>query len=128
MGGELRVQLAEDGADVERLDDLTGFLREELLQLQVEDVTALRAGAPPPGRQSDRRSGDWWTAGEPWSLHRSAAGGRVCDRNWLARGDGTRRTIRLEIGDDALELSEATAADQDRLITLFISWHDSREG
>jgi hypothetical protein len=36
------VQLGEEGADAERLDTLTGFLRSELLKLDVEDVTALR--------------------------------------------------------------------------------------
>jgi len=48
-------------------------------------------------------------------------------RAWLARGGGTRRTVRLEIGGDALELSEATVADQDRLIGLFISRHAAGE-
>jgi hypothetical protein len=31
--------------------------------------------------------------------------------------------VRLEIGGDTLELSEATAADQDRLIDVFIRRH-----
>jgi hypothetical protein len=35
MLGELRVQLSEDGADAERLDGLTSFLRQELLQVDV---------------------------------------------------------------------------------------------
>jgi hypothetical protein len=41
MVSELRIQLSESGADAERLDTLTGFLRRELLQLDVADVTAL---------------------------------------------------------------------------------------
>ena len=49
MGDALRVAISEDGADVERLDTLTRFLRQELLQLDVEDVTTLRTGEPPPG-------------------------------------------------------------------------------
>jgi hypothetical protein len=40
VGSELRLHLSEDGADAERLDAMTGFLRHELLQLDVEDVTA----------------------------------------------------------------------------------------
>ena len=35
MLGELRVQLSEDGADAERLDGLSSFLRQELLQVDV---------------------------------------------------------------------------------------------
>jgi hypothetical protein len=127
MGGELRIQLAEDGADAERLDALTGFLRQELLQLEVEDVTALRAGEPPPGaRVFDVIA----VGGLLVSLGRSASGlGAVVSaiRKWLARGDGTRRTVRLEIGGDVLELSEATKADQDRLVDLFIDRHVTGE-
>ena len=41
MDGELRLHLSEEGADAERLAVLTGYLRAELLQLDVEDVSAL---------------------------------------------------------------------------------------
>jgi hypothetical protein len=34
----------------------------------------------------------------------------------------------LEIGGDALELSEASVADQQRLIELFVSRHAARDG
>jgi hypothetical protein len=49
MNSVLRVQLAEEGADEERLDALTRLLRQELLQLDVDSVTRLPAGEPPPG-------------------------------------------------------------------------------
>ena len=48
--------------------------------------------------------------------------------DWLRRGQGTRRTVRLELDGDALELSEASAADQARLIQLFVSRHAKGEG
>jgi len=124
----LRVQLAEDGADAERLDELTRFLRDELLQLDVDDVTALRVGEPPPGaRVFDVVA----VGGLLVSLSRSAEGLRPivsAIRKWLARGGGTRRTVRLEIDGDALELSEASAADQERLVSLFVSRHVPGEG
>jgi len=44
-------------------------------------------------------------------------------RSWLTRGGGTGRRVRLEIGGDVLELAEATRADQDRLVGLFIGRH-----
>jgi hypothetical protein len=122
MGRELHVLLSEEGADPERLDALTGFLRQELLHLDVEDVTALRAGEPPPGA----RAFDVLAVGGLLVSLGSSEGLRAvvsAIRKWLARGQGTRRTVRLEIGGDALELSEATASDQDRLIGLFISRH-----
>src|SRR5258707_13295584 len=46
MGGELRLHLSEEDADVERLAMLVGYLRSELLQLDVEDVTWLPGGEP----------------------------------------------------------------------------------
>ena len=128
MDGELRLQLSEDGADAERLAALTGYLRAELLQLDVEDVTALPAGAPPPGARAF--SAD--TVGALLiALGQSAEGLRSVVstiRDWLRRGDGTQRTVRLELGGDALELSQASAADQERLIELFVRRHAAGEG
>ena len=43
-------------------------------------------------------------------------------RRWLARGDRNRR-VRLEIGGDVLELSDATAEDQEKLINVFLARH-----
>jgi hypothetical protein len=36
--------------------------------------------------------------------------------------------VRLELDGDALELSQASAADQERLIELFVARHATREG
>jgi len=121
--GNLVIQLSEDGADAERLEALTGQLRTELLQLEVDDVSALHVGQPPPGaRVFDAVA----VGGLLVSFGRSAAGlqGAVSAiRRWLAHGNGTRRTVRLEIDGDVLELSEATAADQGQLIKLFVDRH-----
>jgi hypothetical protein len=123
MNGELRIQVTEEGADAERLDVLTGYLRRDLVQLDLEDVAALRAGPPPPGA----RSFDAVAIGGLIV----AVGGSVdglrqtvsAIRSWLGRGDGVRRSVRLELDGDALELSEVSAEDQDRLIELFVSRH-----
>jgi hypothetical protein len=128
MDGELRLQLSEEGADAERVAVLTGYLRGELLQLDVEDVTALPAGEPPPGS----RAFDVATVGALLvALGQSAEGLRsvvAAVRDWLRRGEGTRRTVRLELAGDALELSQASAADQAQLIELFVARHTTGEG
>jgi hypothetical protein len=49
-------------------------------------------------------------------------------REWLRRGEGSPRTVRLELDGDALELSQASAADQERLIELFVRRHTTEEG
>ena len=123
MGGEVRLELAEDGADAERLEEVTGFLRRELLQLDVADVAAVPAGEPPPGS----RAFDVLAIGALLvTLGKSAEGLRsVVDavRHWLTRSGGVRRTVKLEIGGDVLELSEVSTADQQRLIDVFVSRH-----
>jgi len=123
MSSEVRVHLSEDGADADRLEMLTGFLRQELLQLDVEAVTALSAGKPPPGSRAFDVAA---VGGLLVTLGQGAEGLRavvLAVRRWLARGDGGRRAVRLEIGGDALELSEASPVDQQRLIDLFVSRH-----
>jgi hypothetical protein len=52
MDNELRLQLSEEGADAARVAALTGYLRSELLRLDIEDVKALPAGVPPPGARA----------------------------------------------------------------------------
>jgi hypothetical protein len=123
MNGKLRIQVTEEGADAERLDVLTGYLRRDLVQLDVENVAAVPAGPPPPGARSFNAA----TVGAVLvTLGASAEGlGSVVAgiRAWLRRGDGARRSVRLELDGDALELSEASAQEQERLIELFVSRH-----
>jgi len=52
MDTDLRLQLPEPGADAERLAVLSGYLRSEPLQLDVEDVRELPAGEPPAPQTS----------------------------------------------------------------------------
>jgi len=123
MAGELSLKISEEGADAERFATLSGYLRAELLQLDVENVTSPRAGDIPPGA----RVVDPATIGALLvALGKSAEGLQSVVsviRNWLRRGGGTRRTVRLELDGDALELSQASPADQERLIKLFLERH-----
>ena len=128
MDGELRLHLSEDGADAERLAVLTGYLRAELLQVvDVEEVSALPAGEPPPGA----RVFSVVTVGALLiTLGQSVEGLRSVVsviRDWLGRREGTGRAVRLALDGDALELSQASAADQERLIELFIRRHSTPE-
>ena len=125
MDGELRLLLEEDGADAERVDLLTGHLRRELAQLDVERVRPLPAGAAPPGTRALDAA---VIGGLLVTLGQSGAGLAAvitAIRGWLARTPGPARTVRVELGGDVIELSEASAAEQDRLIELFVSRHSA---
>ena len=128
MDGELRLLVTEDGADAERVDLLTGHLRRDLDQLDVEQVSPLPAGEAPPGT----RAMDAATVGGLLvALGQSGtalAAVVSAIRGWLARSPGPARTVRVELGGDVLELSQASASDQDRLIELFVQRHASSTG
>lgn len=125
---EVRVRLSEDGADAQRLASITGFLRQELLQLDVEDVTALRIGDAPPGAKAVDAVA---VGGLLVNLgsHAGSLGAVVSAvRKWLKRTPGVSRTVRLEIAGEFLELSAASAAEQGRLIDLFVQRHGDPVG
>jgi hypothetical protein len=128
MDGQLRLQISEVGADAERLAVLAVYLRAELLELDVEDVTTPRVGEPLPGA----RAADVGVVGALLvALGQSAEGLQSVVsviRHWLDRGGGSRRTVRLELGGDVLELSQASAGDQARLIELFVRKHAAAAG
>jgi hypothetical protein len=126
VDGELRLRLSEEGADPERLAVLISYLRTELLLLDVDDVRLLPAGEAPPGARAfgaDAVDALLIALGQSAdALHSVIA----VVRDWLPRGHGVGRAVRLELGGDALELSQASAADQERLIGLFVSRHTPR--
>lgn len=102
--------LSEADADSERIHTLTGGLRQELLAdvADVVDVTALRGGELPSGA---RGLDAVMVGGLPVSLSSSEGLLAVVHtiRGWLSRGDGSTKTVRMEIDGDVLELSGATA-------------------
>jgi hypothetical protein len=123
--GLVGLQLGEEGADAERLDALTGRLRQELLQLDVDDVQRAAAGPAPDGA----RAVDVAAIGAlVVSIGSTAVGLKdvvSVVRGWLSRGDGVRRTVKIQIDGDALELSEVSITEQDRLVNLFVDRHTS---
>jgi hypothetical protein len=120
MNEELLIQITEDGADAQRLATLAGHLRNELLRLDVADVTAQRNGAAPPGA----RVVDPATVGallvdlgESVTVLQSVIS---LVKAWLGRGQRTGRRVRLELDGNVIELSQASEADQARLEQLYI--------
>jgi hypothetical protein len=120
----MRLELAEEDADAERLDELTGYLREELLHLDVDEVSAVRAGPPPPGARAFEVAvggGLLVKLANPAVLTAVVA----AVRGWLARGTGSSRTVRMELDGDVIELSSAKPEDHERLVALLVQRHSS---
>jgi len=122
MDGIVQIQLSEEGADAERLDTLTGYLRQELLDLDAGQVSPLGAGEAPPGARAFDVVA---VGGLVVSLINSDTLRAVVAtvKNWLARGQSTTHAVRLEIDGDAIGLSAASTAEQERLIEMFVTRH-----
>jgi hypothetical protein len=123
----LQIFLSEEGAEADRLDGLAGYLRQELLQLDVDEVTTVPSGELPAGARGFESAGEAGallvSMGPSITLLRAVLS-TVLD--WRRRGR-TRPTIRLELDGDVLEISEASRAQLDQSFELFISRHSTRE-
>ncbi|MCF1645801.1 MULTISPECIES: hypothetical protein [Streptomyces] len=123
MENELHVLLTEEDAEAERVAELTGYLREELLDLDVDDVTALPGGEVPPGA----RAVDVTQIGALLVTLGSSATALnqvvTVIRSWMGRRHDTRQTVHLRMGDDVLEVSEATDDQVAQAFEIFVARH-----
>ncbi|GGS65300.1 hypothetical protein GCM10010206_29730 [Streptomyces cinerochromogenes] len=115
----LLILLSEEGAEAERVAELTGYLREELLALDVDDVTAVPRGQPPPGaRAVDVGEIGTLLVGLGSSV---AALEQVVSvlRSWLGRCHDARPSLRLQMGEDVLDMSGATDEQVAEALEIF---------
>jgi hypothetical protein len=117
----LGIQIAvEPGADAEEVAEAAAQLRRELLDLDVDAVELVRAGEPPPGT----RAVDVAALG---ALVVTVAQSQVLShvvavvRSWLAMSP--QRSIKLELGGDALELTGVSSREQQRLTDEWLRRH-----
>ncbi len=120
---DITLALAEDGADPARLDQLSRQLRDELGHLALADVSPLPGPPAPPGT---RGPGALTVGSLAVALMGSGGLAAVITaaRAWVDRGHEAPRSIRLEVGGDVLELSGASAAEHDQLVSVFLSRHE----
>ena len=109
----------ESDADAAELDEATVQLRQNLLQLEVEDVERPPGEPPPPGA----RAVDAAVLGTLIVSAGPAVIGTVVQTlaGWLSRRPS--RSLKLEIGGDSIELTDVSAEDQQRLIEAFVARH-----
>jgi hypothetical protein len=105
-------------------EQLTGWLRRELLDLDVESIEYPRTGVVPAGSK-----------GDPVSLGAliialSASGGVfptliATIRGWLGRQTSGPK-VTLTIDGDTIELERTTAAQQQELVEAFVRRHSPK--
>jgi hypothetical protein len=117
----VQVAVGPDG-DAEEVARATLQLRRELLDLDVDVVEVPAAGEPPPGS----RAVDVAAIGalvvnlaDPQLLAAVVAAAR----SWLA--GSSRRSIKLQLGGDALELTGVSSKEQRRLTDEWLARHQS---
>ncbi|SNR32426.1 effector-associated constant component EACC1 [Blastococcus mobilis] len=120
---ELTVVLQPDpSTDAEDRERLGRQLRNELRELDVDEVTPV-AGAPAP---DGAKSGAAASLTE-WLVTLSSGGGVFVTviatiREWLSRRDGAHK-VTVTIDGDTLELSHATPVERADLIETFVRRH-----
>jgi hypothetical protein len=119
---ELSVELqAGPDTDAEELAQLTDRLRTELLDLDIDAVRQpVRGDAPEDAKGTGLLAAGQLVVGlaaTPEVL--ASIIGAI--RSWLGRNRA--RTVKLTLGEDALEVSGVSSAEQDRLIDLWIARH-----
>lgn len=123
MDHQLQILLSEEGADAERVDDLTRRLRAELLELDVEDVKPVSAGPPPPGARAVELAAIGsllvGLGSSTSALHQVMS----VIRDWWGRGRDTRPSLRLTLDGDVLEIGEASPEQVTRAFDVFVRRH-----
>ena len=110
-------------SDAEELAQATRQLRRELLDLDVDSVETPPAGEPPAGsRAVDVATLGALVVNMADSQLLAAVIGAV--RSWLA--GSSRRSIKLGLGGDVLELTGVSSKEQRRLTDEWLARHTSR--
>jgi hypothetical protein len=116
----LRVDLRlEPDADAAELDSAVLSLREELLDLDVGAVKRPAFGPPPEGAKAVDATIVGALVVEAGKDVISAVVRTI--QGWVGRGRS--RSVRLQLGEDTIEISDPSADDQRRLIEAFLVRH-----
>ena len=123
---EVMIRVAERGGDGERVDAVARLLRRRLEEIDGVRLSVFSADELPEGA----RGVDVVVVGAIVATLGDLATHLVPMiagiREWLDRAPQTPRSVWVELGGDALELSNATVAQQDQLVELFVRRHAGR--
>ena len=120
MGREVKIELFDPGADAEAVDQLTGDLRLELLELDVDSVSPVSAGPAPEGSKGV----ELFAVGEllvQVKDHLPLVTAVVTAvRVWLQRSPSSGRSLKVTVDGRTLELTAASAKEQRQIVTEFV--------
>jgi hypothetical protein len=121
----VRIDIAVGKADAETVESVTDRLREELLCLDVDSVEAPRGGQPPTGAKvgAELAVVGALLLTAPNSALLSAVVEVI--KSWIGRS--SRRTARLEIDGDVLDLQGLSSSQQKLLIEQWIARHNASD-
>ena len=120
MATEMRIELFEPDADLEALDELTRSLREELLELDVDSVSPPTAGPAPAGSKGLELAAIGALLVQVKGSVQMVSAVVTAVRSWLQRGSSPNRTLKVTVDGRTLELSAATAEQQQRVVDEFV--------
>ena len=106
---------AED--DAGELSELAGWLRTELLALDVQAVDPLPVDAVPPGAKGVAAVAGWLSVQLSGEVLRVVLA-KVAD--WVTRND---REVEVSYGGDTLKLTKATRQQQEKIIDDWFARH-----
>lgn len=121
----LELQMNAADSDAEELAQLTAKLRRDLLQLDVDSVEHARSGMPPIGAKAvDVIAIGTLLVTLGRSVTRLTSVVRAV-QGWV--GTEPKRTVKMELDGDSIEISGASTSDQQRLVDLWIERHAEPE-
>ena len=120
MATEMTIELFEPDADLEALDELTRNLREELLELDVDSVSPPTAGPAPAGSKGLELAAIGALLVQVKSSVQMVSAVVTAVRSWLQRGSSPNRTLKVTVDGRTLELSAATAEQQQQVVDEFV--------
>ena len=103
--------------DAGELAEMTGWLRAELLDLDVQDVEQLPSEAIPEGAKGIAAVAGWLAVKLGPEAIRVVLG-KVAD--WVSRND---RVVEVSYGCDTLKLGRATRQQQEKIIDAWLTRH-----
>jgi hypothetical protein len=122
MPEDILVELFEDDADPEQVDAATLAVRRELLELDVEDVVPAKAGAAPEGARGLDVAALGALLVQAGGAAQAVASVVTVLRGWLKRSPSqAHRSVRITVGGQSIELTEATQAQQQQLVDRFLA-------